>query len=225
MIIFNHAVFNDGSQQMTQQKKELSKGLMNGTSFFNHTPHLATHTWNPVCFYAYKKSFIDTHNLRFYEGILHEDVLFTPQALSYANSITVVPDVLYFYRKRAGSITTDPIKAEQSLKDYFFIAEELNQFASKINHQEKKAIFFTLLSKRYQFVIEACLRVDSQKSSLVYKKVVTSLRKKKEVSQLFKTDFYRQHIENKAERQLRILKEQLFKWPRLIYKYQIKPRL
>jgi len=55
--------------------------------------------------------------------------------------------------------------------------------------------------------------------------VVTSLRKKKEVSQLFKIDFYRQHIENKAERQFRILKEQLFKWPRRIYKYQVKPRL
>jgi len=135
LVIFNHAFFNDGSKQMKEQKKELSKGLMDGISFFKHTLRLATHTWNPVWLYAYKKSFLHTHKLRFHEGILHEDVLFTPQALSYADVITVVPDVLYFYRKRAGSITTDPIKAEQSLKDYFFIAEELYQFANKIKYQ------------------------------------------------------------------------------------------
>lgn len=225
LVIFNHAVFNDGSKQIQQQRKELSSGLMNTASFLKCTLHLATHTWNPVWLYAYKKSFLDTYNLRFYEGILHEDILFTPQALSYANSITVVPDVLYFYRKRAGSITTDPIKAEQSLKDYYFIAEELYQFGSKIKPQEKKAVFFTLLRKRYQFVIEACLRSDSHNSDIVYKKAVTSLRKKKPVSQLFKTDFYRQHIESKAAKQLRILKEKVFKWPRRIYKYKIKPLL
>ena len=60
LVIFNHAFFNDGSKQMKEQKKELSKGLMDGISFFKHTLRLATHNWNPVWLYAYKKSFLLT---------------------------------------------------------------------------------------------------------------------------------------------------------------------
>lgn len=224
LVLFNHAIFSNDIVFEPQLKK-LNTGLYDGLSFLQQISELPTYTWNPVWLYAYKSTFLKNNGLRFYEGLFHEDILFTPMALTYAKTVTTLPDVLYYYRQRPESITTSTKNAEKSLNDYFFIAEELYKFGEHIDHQEKKSAFFNLLSKRYQFLVEACLKSDASYSKLVYKKVVSSLRGKKDISKLFNIDFYRLHIETKSQKRLRNLKEQLFKWPRRIYKYKIKPHL
>lgn len=47
--------------------------------------------------------------LSFYEGILHEDVLFTLQCVLNAERVSHRKKVFYHYRRRAGSITTDDV--------------------------------------------------------------------------------------------------------------------
>lgn len=54
---------------------------------------------------AYRRSYLIGNGLRFKEGILHEDNLFTPLACYYANEVRVVNACLYNYRVRAHSIT------------------------------------------------------------------------------------------------------------------------
>lgn len=61
---------------------------------------------------CYRRQFLLDNNLRFREGILHEDNEFTPRACLKAQSIKVIPDVLYNYRVRPNSIMTT-IQAER----------------------------------------------------------------------------------------------------------------
>lgn len=46
----------------------------------------------------YKRSFLDQHSLRFPEGIHYEDVVFTGKAYFLAESISVIPEPVYYWR-------------------------------------------------------------------------------------------------------------------------------
>jgi len=58
------------------------------------------------CAYLYKLEWLREENLSFPEGILHEDNLFTVQALLKAETVLVMPTLLYRYMRRPESITT-----------------------------------------------------------------------------------------------------------------------
>lgn len=52
----------------------------------------------------YRRSFIEKNALRFINGILHEDIPFTFQAIMSAERTGVAAEVGYYYRQRSGSI-------------------------------------------------------------------------------------------------------------------------
>ena len=54
----------------------------------------------------YNRAFLKKNNLRFYDGILHEDVLFYFKRCMCAERVVRIPDMLYYYRKRDNTITT-----------------------------------------------------------------------------------------------------------------------
>lgn len=74
-------------------------------------------------FYIFKKSFMDEMNLRFTQGIVHEDLLFTPNALRYASRCLILESPVYNYRIRENSITTT-ITSFKHLDSLFFIMNE-----------------------------------------------------------------------------------------------------
>ena len=81
-----------------------------GWSYYNH--HALEHREVPfVCVWqrCYRREFLEENYLRFREGILHEDNEFTPRACLKAKRIKVIPNVLYNYRVRPGSIMTTAI--------------------------------------------------------------------------------------------------------------------
>ena len=53
-----------------------------------------------------RRSFLLENNLSFYDGIVHEDILFFPLTILSATRVSAVSDAPYHYRKRAGSITS-----------------------------------------------------------------------------------------------------------------------
>ena len=52
----------------------------------------------------YSLEFLKQNNLRFYEGIIHEDTMFMFEVLSKANTLCVRDIAFYAYRMREGSI-------------------------------------------------------------------------------------------------------------------------
>ena len=218
IVSFNHGVFLDNTAQLKPFIKQVEEGVLQAHNYFKKAQQLETNTWIPSWLYAYKASFLKTNNLRFCEGIIHEDVLFTPMALTFANTIHVLPDILYYYRKREGSITYDNIKTEKSLKDHLFIIHSLCGFSKKQIELKKQLLLFNFIAQRYVFVIEHSQTISSK----LYKQTLASLVKKKQVLKLIPTTFYRKHIETETGYMFRILNGYIFKWPRRIYKYQIK---
>ena len=218
IVSFNHGVFLDNTPSLKPLIKKVEEGVLQAHIYFKKAQQLETNKWIPSCIYAYKSSFLKNSNLRFWEGIIHEDVLYTTMALTCANTIQVLPDVLYNYRKREGSITAINIKTEKSLKDHLFILDSLYGFSKKQIEVKKKLLLFNFIAQRYVFVIG-----HSHSISLdIYNQATRSLIKKKQVLKLIPNTFYYEHLETNTGHMFRLLSDYIFKWPRRIYKYQIK---
>ncbi len=83
-----------------------------------------------ACLYAYRRAFLNEHDLRFREGILHEDVEFTPRIMMQCGKVVELPDRLYHYLVRENSISTQKNK-EKNIRDLFQTLREQDQIAEQ----------------------------------------------------------------------------------------------
>lgn len=83
----------------------------------NHT--MIVTSWSKV----FRKQFLYDNNLTFYEGLLHEDVLFLVQAIIPAQYVANLAQSLYMYRQRGQSITK--MMTEKRMDSYVVIINEL----------------------------------------------------------------------------------------------------
>lgn len=91
---------------------------------------------------AYRREFLNTNQLRFREGILHEDNQFTPRACVVAGSVRVLPDVLYYYRVREGSIMTT--RGMRSKESFVLIGNELSELFGKMDGIDRTVVYQAL---------------------------------------------------------------------------------
>lgn len=99
----------------------------------------------PAQFYVYKKTFLINNQLRFFEGIFHEDMEFTPRMLYKASCINIYPTPVYYYFIRANSITTT-VNSKKSF-DLIKVAKNLHAFYTEyINDEEAKNTFSYYIS-------------------------------------------------------------------------------
>lgn len=97
----------------------------------------------------YRRAFLVENGMRFKEGILHEDNLFTPLACCHASKVKVVNVCLYNYRIRANSITTT--NDLKRLKDLMGTANELASFFISKTGFEKDVVY-RAITHHYQVV-------------------------------------------------------------------------
>lgn len=108
----------------------------------------------------YKRSLLIENGLRFKDGILHEDDLFTPQACCYARNVRVIDDCLYNYRVRANSITTTGSK--KRVVDLMSTANELAAFfLSKEGFD--KTVAYQSITHHYQVVFSEVASEERKK--------------------------------------------------------------
>ena len=84
--------------------------------------------------YLFKKSFLDEKELRFKAGQLAgEDLLFSLQAVYWANKIVTVPGAVYYYKKRANSTmrSSNPLIRRKRHKDLAYLKNFRIQFAEE----------------------------------------------------------------------------------------------
>ncbi len=95
------------------------------------------------CMLISRREFLSKNNLRFKEGILHEDNLFIIQCLTFAERVSYVNANLYFRRMRRNSIMT----GENNIKrvfSYYEIIKILGSFAKNENLNCDKEFFDAL---------------------------------------------------------------------------------
>lgn len=98
-------------------------------------------------FYIFKKDILVKNNHCFKEGILHEDALFTPVALTFCKKIICYNVPVYHYRQRSESITSTV--STKRILDLIYVISELHKFGkerleSKERHQWGKTIAQTV---------------------------------------------------------------------------------
>ncbi len=91
---------------------------------------------------CYRRAFLLENELSFREGLLHEDNEFTPRVCLKAKTIKVIPDVLYNYRVRPGSImTTRGLRSKESL---ILIGNELSKLFAREIGVDKRTVYQAL---------------------------------------------------------------------------------
>ena len=106
-----------------------------------------------ACLYMYRRAFLQENGLCFKEGILHEDVEFTPRALLSAERVLETPERLYHYVIREGSISTSKNK-EKNIRDLFQTLQELDGLADQQDEElcrwMKNAVVNSYLNMVYE---------------------------------------------------------------------------
>lgn len=109
------------------KKKSDISGRMSGIQFINAAV--------PAGFYQacapyniYNRKFLLENNLRFEQGIYHEDELWSLQTLPLAQTVYVEDYPFYYHRMREGSIThlETPEKLVKRAQDIFYICEKID---------------------------------------------------------------------------------------------------
>lgn len=88
-----------------------------------------------ACLYGFRREFLEREKLWFVEGILHEDVEFTPRVLEKAKVVLEIPDKLYCYIIRENSISTRRNK-ERNIRDLFHTLKCMEERATHMENQE-----------------------------------------------------------------------------------------
>lgn len=103
---------------------------------------MEAHSYYPMVWnYIYKNSWIKKNNLRFDKGIIHEDEVWMPIALSLADCVVITDLDFYHYRIREGSIMHSPNR-KKSLQSYFYVIERLNEWKGKRKDPVWMSLFY-----------------------------------------------------------------------------------
>ncbi len=85
--------------------------------------------WNKI----YKRDFLEKNNLKFIEGIIHEDDIFTIKSHFLAKKVKYVKKFHYYYRiNRRDSIMSNKVK-NKHLENYKVIYEQVREFYDNFN--------------------------------------------------------------------------------------------
>jgi glycosyltransferase involved in cell wall biosynthesis len=103
-------------------EKEISTSDTNQKFILCDVPE-KSYTWNKI----YNREKILELNLRFEEGRIFEDVIFTPQALYHMGNLVTVPNTYYYYWRRFNSTVAqrdkkaciDSVYAHQKAQEFF----------------------------------------------------------------------------------------------------------
>ena len=118
-------------------KTYLPKPVHSGKEFYgNYYPQGAV-------FYIYRKQFLLDNDLRFFNGIFHEDFEFIPRVLFLAKTVRSVDKPIYYYIIRENSITLS-FKSKRAF-DLLIVAKSLQQFKSDRISDHRSMIEFNNL--------------------------------------------------------------------------------
>jgi glycosyltransferase involved in cell wall biosynthesis len=105
--------------------------IVTGEEMFTEMVRMRDYLASPVL-YLVKKEVLEKHGIEFFNGIIHEDNLFTLELLLRAKKVLHLNKELYIRLVRENSIVTKPISTE-NLEGYFICIREILKLASQLN--------------------------------------------------------------------------------------------
>jgi len=126
MVAGNVVLYYDGKTKDYTTKHPDSEENCTGEDFLCQVVRHGSFT-TMVYGYLYRRSFIEQHGLRFEPGILHEDELWTPVALTRAKRVASIGSTTYLYRQHEASIMSSS-KAEKRIASMEVVIRRLEEF-------------------------------------------------------------------------------------------------
>lgn len=155
IVAFNAQTFVDAMIESAETKLQsyeryYSRHYLHKGSFSSMDYYFQMHQKNNVvansCFYITKSAFFREKQLRFYNGIIHEDELFTRQLLMEAERVFYCGEKYYFRRLRPDSITQSKI-SKHKIVSLIKVADELLALYKKKGVQMLKSDAYKFYSQ------------------------------------------------------------------------------
>lgn len=119
----------------------------------------------------YRLEFLKNHNLQFYNGILHEDVLWYFETMLKANTIFCSEKTTYYYNVNNENAITKNIK-QKNIFDYLTIIEQIyDKYYLKCNNKKTKDLIgvYIIFLKIYMLeLIDKCIDINKEE---IFKKI------------------------------------------------------
>ena len=125
-VIICAATIENGIPRIRHDYSKLNKTTYSGIEL------LKTSYWEPcVPFTVYRRKFLHENNLKFVEGILHEDLEFSPRSYYFAKQIGILTDICYFVNLTPNSITRS-VNHKKAF-DYIKVAGNIARFSQSVS--------------------------------------------------------------------------------------------
>lgn len=111
------------SKENYDRSKVIESKVVSGEDFYNNSIQNNAYK-QPVWLYVYRREFLINENLYFYEGLIHEDELYTIEILLKANRVLYIPKIFFFRRIRFNSIMTQKI-SKKNIESLRIICDEI----------------------------------------------------------------------------------------------------
>lgn len=110
--------YKNGDIKPFNRSDKIKKNIiLTGKKYFELAVKTGSHrdeVWDDI----YKRDFLEKNNLKFLEGLCHEDTLFSIEALIKAKKVKYIDSDFYMYRQRENSIMTKLNERTESCKIY-----------------------------------------------------------------------------------------------------------
>lgn len=169
--------YEDKSKNYRIKRSDRIKNkVMNGREFYDlgiKTKSIMSIVVNKL----YRRDFLIKNNICFLENAIYEDMEFTPKVYYLANKVKYIDEVIYMYRQREGSITSN-ININ-NLDSYLIVGESLNQFnknyKSNVLHNSELYMYINLI-KKLKF-LEDKNQINDLKQELKKRNIVSKFMK------------------------------------------------
>lgn len=145
VVVSGHAAYyeHDGS---TEPRLKVEDKLVYSSDIFDHFA-------SRVFGYIAANKLIRTklaRKIRFEPGIYHEDELYCPELFLRATRVATVPEMLYLYRQRSGSITSEI--TEKHVRDWLYLTRKVLELCQSYGLSHTKSKGFAVLMR---YLLEA----------------------------------------------------------------------
>lgn len=130
---FNHQLVDVSGNILPQPKIDVKD---NYNTAIHSGEKFLTEVFNESCMpvmFIIKKQILSDYNLRFYEGIYFEDIIFTPMLIFFCKRIKYHNKVIYNYTIHENSTMRNDEKLYKRTMDSIIVVKELQEFAKNHN--------------------------------------------------------------------------------------------
>ena len=130
----------------------------------------------------FKRSFLESNNLRFKNGILHEDELWFFETMFRAKNVKFINQETYLYRTDNSESITKNV-GDRNLESYLIILENIfNNYYKNNNDFYTKAVVNRYLNYLKKLIIDFSIREKSKLSAAILIKFQETLKRSQTVS-------------------------------------------